>query len=88
MGSSQSSKNTVPNTGIEEVSKLMILKEHQECILKCKLEEIKGKEYKYKFGDKWFIDFLINNSYKKFDGKEEQILNQKIKYIQNFEAAQ
>ena len=67
MGSSNSSKCTVPNLGEYDTKKKMILNNHQNCILKTKFKEIKekyGNKYENKEidnNDKWFINFIKIN---------------------------
>ena len=73
MGSSGSSKCTVPNIGIDKAEKKMIIDEHGYCILKRKLKKIKEKygdsfsEYeqwwnkiKVEKKNKWFVYFIEN----------------------------
>jgi len=44
MGSFESSYKQVPDTGVDLTIKKMILQNHQSCIIKCKLKEIKEKK--------------------------------------------
>lgn len=74
MGSSESSKTPVSDIGVEETKKKMILENHQDCILKTKLKEIKIY-YEIKDEDS---DFAIK---KKISDKG---INDKDKWFINF----
>ena len=84
MGSFESSYKQVPDTGVDLTIKKMILQNHQSCIIKCKLKEIKGKndEQIDINDDQWFIDFIIKDKlpYRK---RERMSWNEKVKYVQN-----
>ena len=62
MGSFESSYKQVPDTGVDLTIKKMILQNHQSCIIKCKLKEIKEKNNEQiDINDEWFIDFIIKD---------------------------
>ena len=79
MGSFESSYKQVTDTGVDLTIKKMILQNHQSCIIKCKLKEIKEKNNEQIDinDDQWFIYFIINRK------RERMSWNEKVKYLQN-----
>ena len=63
MGCFESSNKQVPDTGVDLTIKKMILQNHQSCIIKCKLKEIKEKNNEQIDinDDQWFINFIIKD---------------------------